>query len=323
MNIPQNVTQFWRKIKQYWHDTKKRQFLVSLLIIALMVLLTLTVIANYFDYKIDFMNINPSEKHIDKYIDLYYPPTAMIPIEERTETGEIVNQPLFSVHILLRYDGDLVEGKKVDAIAVGYAYPKGQTLLSTPNLLSRQVKYENQSVDLKYVVLTGFDGTSNYNESSSMMPFSRGELLVFMEDYNNPTMHRIFRLKDYDMVPPTATITWDNEGDYSPYITFVDSNKTITTVPYSDYKIHVSGSEVVKQEKYARISTWLAIVLFVFTLFQSITFLREINPDLVSKLVGKKTEDEASQQQQITSYPLEPNPVKGSQKSQHKYNKKP
>jgi hypothetical protein len=300
------------------HDSRKKfiKNIFFFLLVAIILFLTATVIANYFDYKVGFLDINPPDKHTDKYIDLYYPPSSQIPIVEKLPSGDIVNLPLFTVHILLRYNGTLTEGSKVDIIAKGYAYPEGQKLLSAPIGLNRNTKLENQPIEMKYIVLAGFEGSSkNYDESSAIMPFSRGEFLVFMEDYNNTAIHRLFRLKDYDVVPPVQSITWDTQGDYSPYITFVSSNRTIITAQYPDYKIHVSGSEVVKQERYARISVLLAIVLFFFTLIQSISYLCKLNPELISKLLGdqveiKKTDDTISNQNQPASESKQPSPDK-------------
>ncbi len=289
MKMP--INNFLALIGSLFQFMKKPINFFSILLVLIILFLSATVIANYFDIKVDFLNINPSDQHHEKYIDLYYPQNSMVSIFETLPGGDIENLPLFSVHILLLYDGELIEGKKVDVIAVGYVYPDGQKLLSPPEKIVQTVKYydsqgNGEEVDLNYIVLGGIEGAEHYQDSEAILPFSRGRFPVLMHDYNNTQKLRIFRLTEEQKGSrPHATITWNTQGDYSPFIIFVDSNKTINSIKYSEFKVHVSGSEVAKQEKYARISTWLAIVLFFFTLIESISYLRRLNPDFFSTLL--------------------------------------
>lgn len=268
------------------------KFIFYLLIVFIFVL-TIVVLINFYDWKAPF--VNPSDQYHERYIDLYYPTSSMIPIVEKLPNGEIINQPLFSVHILLRYTGELTEGKKVDVIAKGYAYPNGQKFLSSSLDSNRAITYHDQQgvahqVDLKYIVLSGFEGTANYDETWAILPFSRGEFLVFTEDYNNASQHAIFRLKENDVKEPQQSMKWETQGDYSPFIIFVDANKTINTIRYPDYKIHVGGPEVEKQDRYARINLQLSLILLIFTIVTMIPILFWIYPDPFLRLLGR-TED--------------------------------
>jgi len=283
-----------QRIKDLWQFIPKRKNIIFFFFVVLILISIAIGIVNILDYKVDFLNINPHDNHIYKYIDLYYPQSSSVgPIVQNFPSQKISNQPLFNVHILLSYDGDLIEGKEVDVIAVGYANPDGQKLLAPSPSLNRIISYEGQKIDTKYLVIAGINGAEQFNEFEGLIQFSRGQFPVEMNDNNDPLHRKIFRLTDYENFSKMHnSIVWNTEGDYSPYIVFIDSNETLNVIQFPDYKIHVSGSEVEKQERYSRINTSLTIALFCFTIIQIMLVLRDINPTFFSKLLGNEPIDE-------------------------------
>jgi len=183
-----------------------------------------------FDWKIDFLNINPSDKpNPPKLMVLDYPPSGptgpMIVIGENGMTGVSL-----SVDVYLTYTGTLATGTIVDLATIGFLYPEGQ-----------------QKIDW---VSVGFEGSSYYLATSNTPAQFRPQL----ENSDAYT-------QSID-APILGTITWDTQGDYYPFIILNFKNGSAPlTVNYQDqnHKIHVSGSDVVQQEYYNRKNTAIIV----------------------------------------------------------------
>jgi hypothetical protein len=77
-----------------------------------------------------------------------------------------------------------------------------------------------------------------------------------------------------------TTLKWDIQGEYSPFITVLFKNGTSVTTLYPQYKIHVSGPDVVAQERYSRINQWLSIAVLFLAIVET--------PKLLSWFLPKK-----------------------------------
>lgn len=233
-------------------------------------------IVNILDWKVDFLNINPSEQSHTKTVYLTYPPTHHEPFNLIDEGGggDIINPLLFSVDIFLQYDGVLTEGSKVDIAAVGWVYPNGEKELPI---------IKDEYGEVGRMVAVGFEGASPYNPLFRNQSDYAGQINVRLQ---NVQIRQMFDPKYVKMLPKLKNITWENQGDFEPYITFVSSNYTVVTVSYPNYKIHVSGADVKRQERYARIQTSLTIVLFFFTVIASIGLLVPLIPKRWFKQLG-------------------------------------
>jgi len=175
---------------------------------------------NFIDWKIDFLNINPSAKQNEIIQSFDYPsssPTGPhIIIGENGTTG----LPLFSVTIGLLYYGTLVEGFPAYLTAIGSIYPEGMQVINE--------------------VYVGFEGASYYSDTSSVLS-------------NTPPLYKP-KLKPSDVYTitiltgkvPTLPITWSAPGDYCAYIYVSFKNGSApTTITLQDFKVRVRGSDII------------------------------------------------------------------------------
>jgi hypothetical protein len=220
------------------------------------------------DYRFDGITIptgiNPSNQTHSHIIHLLYP-LAPSPMSYTNVGGGNNNSALLSVDLYLTYSGTLGERTKVSVYATGNIYPQGKKDLK-------------DSIDIcSYPVGLGFEGASLYNESEARYDLPQGEFLLPL----NSSFTEITTAKWDPDNPWTLyqNITWDMQGDYYPYIILYFNNGTVSTPTYPDYRIHVNGPEVFEQENYARISTWLALLLFAFTVTISLPILYALFPE--------------------------------------------
>ena len=243
--------------------------------------MTLTVGVNIWDIKVDFLSINPSEQTHTQLMHLFYPPptsTSVPLMYADLGSGELQNPENLSVEVFLQYNGILAEGTPVKVYLSGFVYPNSENTITGFYHLTTNTITPN-------AILVGFEGASLQNASSN--PFST-EPEIFLELEKSDKI--IFaKESDIESLPVAQVITWHTEGDYSPYIVIPSGNinKSVPlTIEYPNNKIHVSGSDIIQQEKYSRINTWLTIVLFFFTLIISFEYLYKLNPELISKILG-------------------------------------
>ena len=245
-----------------------REFFRSIIIsflIAVIVIIVIIVYANIADLKIDFLNINPSDEMYRKSIVFDYPPTGPSgPMITYGANGTWLTGPSFTIEIFLEYSGNLAEGLPVELMVIGSLYPPGAQTIA--------------SVDV------GFVGSLYYSAEgpalSNVPPIIRVNL-------QNTSTYGLIIPSD---VMPSKTITWDVQGDYSPFITIISRNGSKpNTVIYQDYKIHVSPFVVVQQEKYSRINTTLSTALFIFAVVESLALIVRFLPK--TWLVNPSNED--------------------------------
>jgi hypothetical protein len=248
----------------------------------LITILTIISVAQYYDYKIDFIGINPSEPMRYQTVTLLYPETAPdIPINDNR--GNPVNLPLFSINIGLQYNGTLSEGSTVYVSSVGCIYPEGRKDIIQATLFDQYNKMTVQN----YSVVFGFEGASLRRLPETIFDTPHGEFPI---DFINADRLQIYPESSLSTWPMRQAIVWNNQGDYHPYTIISFKNGTTVYVPYQRAVIHVDGLDVIRQERYSRINTWLAIVIFFFTVVTSFTLLYQLRPKTISKILGVNEE---------------------------------
>jgi len=213
--------------------------------LAILILLNAIIVFYWFviliDWKIDFLNINPSEKQNEIIQSFDYPPSGPtgphIIVGENGTTG----LPLFSITIGLLYSGTLAEGRPAYLTAIGSIYPEGIEVIDE--------------------VHVGFEGASYYSETGSVLsntpPLYKPKL--------NPT--DVYTMTILTGTVPTLPITWNVQGDYCAYIYISFKNGSDpTTITLQDFKVHVSGLDVIRQERYDRINFATAVALGFFAI---------------------------------------------------------
>ena len=261
---------------------------IFLFIIVIFLIPAVVAFVNIFDMKVDAFGINPNEQLHHSVIRFQYP--AELSQYPKVDIGagkRPTYLPLFNVDICLEYVGTLVEGKEVTVRAYGRAYPEGRKVLQSAAIFDSsgiQTDFFNHSVDV------GFVGASLYNESSAVFISPGGQFPVNLmpaDEFNVATSRSSSTWAIYQF------IKWDNQGYYYPYIHIDFSNGTSVTYPYPEYTIYVGGDNEIRQERYARISTSLTIVLFFFTLVTSIGILGKFFPNKkwLIWLIGEKDSD--------------------------------
>jgi hypothetical protein len=184
--------------------------------------------ANLLDVKIDFLNINPSDKQTEIVKVFDYPPSdplrgPSLIIGENGTTG----LPLLSITIGLLYDGTLAERIPAYLTAYGVIYPEG-----------------TQTIDS---VSVGVEGSSLYSDGgiaqSNVAPLIIPELR--QTDVYTQTM--------LQGTVKTLPIVWTAQGDYFTYlyITFNNGSMPIT-YKLQDFKAVVKGLDVIQQASYNR-----------------------------------------------------------------------
>jgi hypothetical protein len=256
-------------------------FIVLALTFSLMVVMGIIFV---FDIKVDNPSINPSAQSHQKVMHLFYPDPSSTAIPQMISDvgagGKLENPEILSVDVFLQYDGILAEGKPVAITANGYLYPRGE------NVVTGLINRGNQKLLLK-TILVGFEGASLYNVTESSL--SAGS--TFALTLQSASMLQFSNLPTKEQLQMARTITWDTQGDYYPYLSIPTNDGTLI-VAYPDYRIHVSGSDIVRQENYAKITTALTIVLFFFTLISSAEMLYKLRPEIISKILGIKNNSE-------------------------------
>lgn len=245
----------------------------SLLIVILW--LTITVILNF-----GTINSNYSSQQNHHTIHLSYPHTVSPTTFTAFNVGDnkIENLPLATVDVCLLYQGALAEGTKVDVSAVGFVYPDGLNVMNPASLTDKT----GMVTKWDHSITIGFEGATPYDLSIAQFQTPQGEFPVLLNEADSLQMRECSN----NALPVYQTIKWDLQGDYSPFVIVGYSNKTVISHTYTNSKIHVSGKDIIQQENYARINTWLAIVLFVFTLIMSGELLYKLRPDFISQLFG-------------------------------------
>jgi hypothetical protein len=272
-------------------DFIRKGFFVILTIGILVMIFVAAV--NIFDVKVDTFGINPSTHTNYKLIPLIHPASFSKSIQTAhmdTNGKYVLDFPILSLDILLSYNGYLVEGTPVNVSALGHVYgdSKNDILSEIQNdqpMTVDQLLSPSTKIPPGHYISIGFEGATIFNQLETAPP--TGELLVNLhetEANSTPIFYQRRVMQNFTL--PKRQITWENQGDYSPYVIIYYKNGTASRIVFDDYKIHVVGSDVLQQEKYSRINTSITIVLFFFSVIASIELLVRLN--------SKKTENENS-----------------------------
>ncbi|MFA5268803.1 MAG: hypothetical protein WC379_12605 [Methanoregula sp.] len=225
----------------------------------------------------DLLGFNTPKQEPSQIIHLAYPPYETFAYEVKTFNGTIEKTPLLTIDIALFHTGDLVEGSKVDVSAVGLIYPKGREIIASPHSKGAIINFE-------YGAVLGFEGATIYKELEAQSKSPGGEFPVNLQpdmDYLS-----IQRWNQSSPWPHYQTIKWDTQGDYYPMISIPLKNGTTLEARYPNKIIHVGGSDVIRQERYAKISTWLSLAILALTIVTSAELLFRVLPTYISDLIG-------------------------------------
>jgi hypothetical protein len=186
--------------------------------------------SNLVDIKIDFLNINPSDKTNEIQKEYDYPPSPYPDKAPRlmyNGTQLISGLPLFSVTVALMYDGILAENSAAYLTAYGTIYPEGQRTIQS--------------------VYVGLESSSPY--SSNGITLSNVPPLYAVE-LKPSTGYTITLINGSVQILP---ITWTAQGEYYAYLSISFNNGT-EPVKYrlDDFKVVVNSLEVIKQDDYNR-----------------------------------------------------------------------
>jgi hypothetical protein len=232
-------------------------FVILAIIIAYLVI---TIVYVTMDWKTGFLNINPPEQThiIQRHFDVptVEPPFSVTKANEQSSEGQ-----LLSADVFFQYKGILAEGIPVEINTTGLLYTEGQK--------------ENVNN-----AIVGFDGAMIYNASNYYVPNGQTPIHLLKSD-----SHSIIVKKPPQIMSPSdidETIEWDTQGDYPPFLVVTFTNKTPLTIWYPNQKIHISGSDIVRQEKYSLINTRLSIAIFWLTLMTSLSMLCKFAPKMLS-----------------------------------------
>jgi len=234
-------------------------------------------IANIFNYKLDYFDINPNEKSYTQVINIVYPNKPMVGLLLFGNESEnnFVENPLISLHICLNYSGTLVEGKKVDISAIGYVYPEGQNIISDAIVTNNNVRRDY----FNYTTIVGFEGASIYNESNTSFLVPEGQFPVQLQKKDK------FGYIPKETIPSWPlyqTIKWDTQGEYYPYILVPFKDNSIITESYTNYKIHVGDPNIIRQQENSRINIGLTYALLGLTVILCIQVLFDSLPDEIN-----------------------------------------
>ena len=177
--------------------------IATVILIAIFIFIIVVALPNIFNWKIDFMGINPSEQTHGKLIHLEYPPSRIPQIELNSSNEyNLSGLPLLSIDIGLQYNGILVEDTPVEIGATGFVYPDGQKIIKRA-ILGGGLTY-NYSVGLK------FESASVYDINHTNFPI---EMPTIPVDLHNAS-YIIHSRPPNNILPTLLTISWDTQGDY-------------------------------------------------------------------------------------------------------------
>jgi len=247
------------------------------------ILLTCSVIL----VNLDLLGIN-TPKQQPLIIHLTYPQENLYPREIFDTSANTLNNtpPMVTLDIALQYSGPLVAGTPVDVSAAGRISPKGEE--SITYLMYTNASGETES--FQHYVTFGFQGATLYNESQKDdFNTPSGEFPINLEEYGGYFLRKWNASRPW---PRYQTIKWDTEGDYYPIVDVPFWNKSTVRITYPDKAIHVGGPDILIQERYAKISLWLSLAFFVFTIVTSVELLFKLQPKFISDLFGIKKPSE-------------------------------
>lgn len=207
-------------------------------LVFLNVLMEVYVYANITDWKIDLLNINPSEKTNERHF-----PVMTFPPSEGSGfyIGNPNNTMIFE-HMSLKYAGTLAENRPVEMSVIGTLSPEFA-----------------EKIDSVHVY---FEGALPYPLSSGTYSAGWGISL-------HPTLNEQatdISLGAFLIGEPTI-ITWQVQGEYYPSITIFFKNFSQTLQSYErhkDFSVYISASDLIEQQKTNRINTSISVAVLFF-----------------------------------------------------------
>ena len=198
----------------------------------------------------DHSILNPPDETVhQKYIHFNYPDVGP---GIRLGSG-----PWLTIDIVAEYRGKMLAEKQTMLLgATGTIYPQGENLIHS--------------------AFVGAEGAATQPTEGNARWFdvTPPAYLIDLEHFNKSGI-----VVDISMPKNPISISWDVQGDYYPIIYIYLRNQTNPlTFNLSDYKLHVSGTSEIQQERYAKINNVLTVSVFLFAFVESLVIIVRILP---------------------------------------------
>jgi hypothetical protein len=234
-------------------NINRKQWCIIIIIAIIDSVIAFHLTANLVDVKIDFLNINPSDKQTEIIKTYDFPPSNPL-----TGPSLIVGEngtsglPLFSMSVGLLYDGILAEKVPAYLTAYGAIYPDG-----------------SQTIDS---ISVGVEDASPYSNGGIALSNTAPLLSPEMKQTDVYTQTMI------SGEVKTLPIVWTAQGDYFAYFYIVFKNgSSPVTYKLQDFKVVVKGQDVVQQDVYNRktlVATVDGVLLSVINISTAIELVR-------------------------------------------------
>lgn len=221
--------------------------------------------------------LNPPESTNKIHLSLFYPPA----VGSKFTLGTV--NLTIDVEIVLTYNGTMVERQ--------------------PILMEASGTLPSQFVQKISAVSVSFEGASPY----SGITFTPGFGVVLFPTETAPSGLPI--VLGGGLVGDSALIKWVVQGDYYPtmIISYKNFSTPDTVIGYQDFRLHISPSEVVQQERYSRINNVLTIALFSFATIESLVLISKFLPKKWLVDTERYGNEQTAQEKQSTPKKDEPN----------------
>jgi hypothetical protein len=278
-SYPPKQVVIW-SIRTVWRSNEKRiKFLAFSCLLIFIVLLAIMTIVNIMNFNVAFLNPPPPENK--KTIEFYYPypysNSFQLYVPNETETNSSLQ---FSIKIFLNYTGDLVAGTPVGVKASGILYPAGQKIVAPHITTSFSSNYSiDHDTEYHQAIIVGFEGATPYNPANLHNIGAGSDFAIHLE--NSSTSLLKYGEEPVNNEDNLHIVTWDTEGEYSPYVLIFPNNSyTSLPIPFDDYKLRVESRKSLKEDTYSRINTLVAFLLCVLTIIMTIPILFKWYSDL-------------------------------------------
>ena len=231
-------------------DAKFLARFFALFLVTLLLYVGLYVGANIFNYKISFLNINPPDETYEIPLTISHPPTI--------GTGFYIENSSSTIYIriVLRYNGILAERQPI--------------LLSASGTLSPQLAEEVFSISV------GFVGALPYSENDEIITIGSGWGISLKPTSKAPNIGISLGA---GLEGSSEVISFPVQGDYYPIINIFYDDFTTVRESYELHRLHVSGAETLRQERYSRINTVLSLSVFLFACVEIIHLIFRLFPN--------------------------------------------
>lgn len=245
--------------KQLERKWKRGEYYFNIL--AFTVLLLITIFLTSYSVPIILeLYSHPLEKAHTTHIRLTFPDKILG--FKKSLNGSIQTDLAASADLYLIYDEPLVEGTNVTIKGGGCLFPLGRNIIGFVS---------NVPLEIRQNTMTGiFEGSTGVKKDVN----PSGYFDIPLDYCNVPGVYEESNL------PILENITWDSEGDYSPYLIFPRITGEHDTIYFNDIKIHVGGQDILRQERYSNTNTWLSIIFFVFTIITALTLLCSLGREI-------------------------------------------